>query len=67
MGVGHPVTSDQDCGLLGCTVHHCLSHARVLPAVAQLGVQDGQIPNCLLLHMGNRMGTGQGTWLWLVQ
>lgn len=29
-----PITSDQDCGLLGCTIHHCLSHACVLPSMA---------------------------------
>lgn len=54
------VTSDQDGGLLGRTVHNRLGHARVLPAVAQLGVQDGQIPNRLLLHTGKGKRAGQG-------
>lgn len=59
VGVGwEPVTSDQDCGLLRCTVHHRLGHACVLPTVAQLGVQDGQIPNRLLLHTGDRKRGG---------
>ena len=52
--MGNAITSDQDRGLLGRTVHHRLGHACVLPAVAQLGIQDGQIPNGLLLHVGDR-------------
>lgn len=48
-----PITSDQDCGLLGCTVHHCLGHARVLPSMTELGVQDSQVPNSFLLCTGN--------------
>ena len=66
-GVGNPITSDQDCGLLGRTVHHRLGHARVLPAVAQLGVQDAQIPDRLLLHSGDREGAGQRKQQWVVQ
>lgn len=34
VAVGNAVTSDQDSGLLGCTVHHRLGHAGILPAVA---------------------------------
>lgn len=64
--MGNPVTSDQDCGLLGRTVHHRLGHARVLPAVVQLGAQYGQIPNRLLLHTGDRRQGGQRKWPWLV-
>lgn len=55
-GEGDPVTSDQDRGLLGRTVHHRLGHARVLPAMAQLSVQDGQVPHRLLLRTGTVRG-----------